>query len=120
MKTESIFLIPNKLTVSAYDNLGDFQKGIECFDKRLEINPNNVASWNNKAYALIQLKKYGEALECFDRALLMRKQHSRIDRLWGGEFTLTGLVIVILIIVVYTLLQSAQSEMPFSQSARCS
>ena len=46
-----------------------FNEAIECYDKALKINPNNVKAWNNKAFALHNLNRLDEAIECYDEAL---------------------------------------------------
>ena len=50
-------------------NLNRFDEAIECYDKALKINPNNVKAWNNKAFALHNLNRLEEAIECYDEAL---------------------------------------------------
>ena len=46
-----------------------FNEAIECYDKALKINPNNVKAWNNKAFALHNLNRLDEAIECYDKSL---------------------------------------------------
>ncbi|MBQ6628294.1 MAG: tetratricopeptide repeat protein [Methanobrevibacter sp.] len=50
-------------------NLNRFDEAIECYDKALKINPNNVKAWNNKAFALHNLNRLEEAIECYDKTL---------------------------------------------------
>lgn len=50
-------------------NLNRFNEAIECYDKALKINPNNVKAWNNKAFALHNLNRLDEAIECYDKSL---------------------------------------------------
>ena len=50
-------------------NQNRFNEAIECYDKALKINPNNVKAWNNKAFALHNLNRLDEAIECYDKAL---------------------------------------------------
>ncbi|HEX2408000.1 MAG TPA: tetratricopeptide repeat protein, partial [Nitrososphaeraceae archaeon] len=42
---------------------------IQCYDKALEIDPNNASTWNNKGLALSNLGKHDDAIQCFDKAL---------------------------------------------------
>ena len=56
----------------ALNNLGRYEEAIICYDKLLEINPNDALValiWNKKCLALNDLKRYEEAIECFDRVL---------------------------------------------------
>ena len=46
-----------------------YEKAIGCYDKALEINPNDAEAWNNKGYVLDELGRYEEAIECYDKAL---------------------------------------------------
>ena len=50
-------------------NLNRFDEAIECYDKALKINPNNVKAWNNKAFALHNLNRLDEAIECYNKSL---------------------------------------------------
>ncbi|HEY6534227.1 MAG TPA: tetratricopeptide repeat protein [Candidatus Nitrosocosmicus sp.] len=44
-------------------------EAIECYNKALEINPQNADAFFNKAQALSTLEKYSEAIECYNKAL---------------------------------------------------
>lgn len=52
-----------------------YEKAIQCFDKVLEMKPDNRQSkstagvWYSKGECFNGLKKYEEAIECFDKAL---------------------------------------------------
>ena len=46
-----------------------FQEAIKKYDSILEKEPNNLTALNNKGYSLSKLKKYSEALSCYDKFL---------------------------------------------------
>jgi tetratricopeptide (TPR) repeat protein len=48
---------------------GKHQEAIKCFDKAIEIEPNDIDAWNGKGNALYCLGKYDEAIRCYDKAL---------------------------------------------------
>lgn len=48
---------------------GRYKEAISNYDKVLEINSNNIASWNNKGECLNILGRIDEALNCLDKAL---------------------------------------------------
>lgn len=50
-------------------NLGKPQEAIVCYDRALEINPEDAKTWLNKGIALGTLGKPQEAIACYDRAL---------------------------------------------------
>jgi tetratricopeptide (TPR) repeat protein len=54
---------------TALANLGKYQQAIECFDKAIEINPDDISIWNSKGTAFHYLSKYQQAIECFDKAI---------------------------------------------------
>jgi tetratricopeptide (TPR) repeat protein len=54
---------------AALDKLGKHNGAIECFDKALQVDPNNPYAWTNKGYVLHGLGKYKEAIEYYDKAL---------------------------------------------------
>ena len=41
---------------------------MQCFDMAMTTNPENVRAWNNKAFLLLQLRKYFEARICLYKA----------------------------------------------------
>jgi tetratricopeptide (TPR) repeat protein len=44
-------------------------EAIPCYDRLIELEPNNYLAWYNKGVSLADLKKYQEALDCNERAL---------------------------------------------------
>jgi tetratricopeptide (TPR) repeat protein len=49
--------------------LGKYQQAIDCFDKAIEITPNEVKALRGKASVLGRLEKYQQAIDCFDKAI---------------------------------------------------
>ncbi len=47
----------------------NLKAAIECFERALQIYPNNDYAWGDKGLALDYMKKYEEALECYNKAL---------------------------------------------------
>ncbi len=58
-----------KLKGVALLNLGNYEEAIKCYDKAIEIEPNNAEAWNNKGIVLGRLSKYEEAIACYDKAI---------------------------------------------------
>ncbi len=56
--------------------LENLEEAIECFNKALQIDVNNIRIWNKKGYTLRNLGKYKEALECFETALKIQPNNS--------------------------------------------
>ena len=52
-----------------YATIKEHTKSFECYDKALEIEPNNTNLWYVKDMALYNLGKYEEAIKYFDKAL---------------------------------------------------
>jgi tetratricopeptide (TPR) repeat protein len=50
----------------------DPEKKVKYYSKALELNPNHVPAWGLKGSALLNLKRYEEAVRCFDRVLEIR------------------------------------------------
>lgn len=48
-----------------------FDKAVVCYDKALELSPENPILWRRKGFALIKAGRYDEAAACFDRALAL-------------------------------------------------
>jgi tetratricopeptide (TPR) repeat protein len=49
--------------------LGKYEEAIECYDKALQINPNDDQAWNSRCWALDKLCRYDEAKVCYDEAI---------------------------------------------------
>jgi tetratricopeptide (TPR) repeat protein len=52
--------------------LGRFDEAIECFNKAININPQNGLAYYYKGYTLYCLGQCDEALECFNEAKITR------------------------------------------------
>jgi len=52
----------------AYIELKDYDKAIECYDKVIEIDYNDVTAWLNKGVSYSRQKKYDEAMVCYKTA----------------------------------------------------
>ena len=48
--------------------LGKYDEAIKCYDKAIEIDPNDADVWNNKGLALNSLGNNDEAKKCYDRS----------------------------------------------------
>jgi tetratricopeptide (TPR) repeat protein len=46
----------------------DYEEAIKCFDKAVQIDPNNALAWISKANALIECGNGEEARTCLDIA----------------------------------------------------
>jgi tetratricopeptide (TPR) repeat protein len=53
----------------ALEKTGKLEAALECYNKIIEIEPENTAAWNNKGFVLSRLEKSEEALECYNETL---------------------------------------------------
>lgn len=61
----------------------DYEEAIRCFDKAVQLDPNNALAWISKANALIEYGNEEEARKCLDRA-------KKIDPKYDFSQTLTN------------------------------
>ena len=47
----------------------EFDKAIACYDKALELSPDDPIVWRRRGFALLKAGRYGEAAASFDQAL---------------------------------------------------
>ena len=59
-----------------YTILATMMRAIECYDKALEINPQNADAYYKKGLSLSTIEKYAEAIECYDKALEINPQNA--------------------------------------------
>ena len=51
-------------------------EALQCFDKAIQLEPNNAEYWNKKGNALHNLYRYEEALQCFDKAIQLEPNNA--------------------------------------------
>lgn len=73
--SETITILGNVLR-----NQGRIKESLDCYERALEIDPENPAALNGKALNLMDLDKgeklFNEAFECLSKAVLIRPNHS--------------------------------------------
>ena len=72
------------LNVSGLGDNGDFSQAIEHLSDALNLNPNNVTLYSNRAAAYMRVSKYAEALDDANRALALKPDWTKVSRR-GGE-----------------------------------
>jgi tetratricopeptide (TPR) repeat protein len=48
---------------------GRYEEAIKSYDEAIKLLPDDIISWQQKAFSFIELKKYEEAIKTFDKAL---------------------------------------------------
>ena len=52
------------------------EKAVGPYDKSLEVNPDDIKSWNNKGVELMNIRRFQWAMECFDKVLELEPDDS--------------------------------------------
>jgi tetratricopeptide (TPR) repeat protein len=55
-----------------YMNRGEYNKALDCFNKAIMIDRNNVVAWSGKGLALQRLESNDEAIKSFDRVIELK------------------------------------------------
>ena len=61
----------------ALGSLGREREAFSCFDKAIELDPNNTEAWRRKGDTMSRLGRFSEALECYDRALKINPKDAK-------------------------------------------
>ncbi len=59
---------------SCHVELKNFEAAVDCYDKALEIDPQDTFAWFYKGLALDNLGRYEAAIDCYDKALVIDPQ----------------------------------------------
>lgn len=60
---------------TSLEKMGRFEEAIQCYDKALEMNPNQPETWFNKGNSLGSLHRLDEAIKCHDKAIEINPNH---------------------------------------------
>jgi tetratricopeptide (TPR) repeat protein len=60
-----------------YYQKGLYEEAINCCDKALEINPQDVDAWGNRGISYAKLYRYNEAIECFAKIIEINPSNSK-------------------------------------------
>lgn len=87
MEDESEYKTGNKLEIGKLVTAGaifrdkeNYKDAISCFDKALEIDQNDPLALSNKGGALIEMKKYEEALPLLEKAIEINPKFAEIAK----------------------------------------
>jgi tetratricopeptide (TPR) repeat protein len=91
-KTESIVRDPNDLVQDAYESLkkGDYDCPIEYSDKAIKVNPRFAFAHNIKGQAYFNLRRYTDALKCYEKALELRPKYIEVINNKGLVYAAIG------------------------------
>jgi len=66
----------------SFERKKEHEKAIECYDKALEIDPQNAYSWDAKGWALHELGRSGDAEQCYDKAIEIKP---KAPQFWNNK-----------------------------------
>jgi Putative Zn-dependent protease, contains TPR repeats len=59
------------------EKLKRYNEALRCYDKAIQLEPNNANYWHRKGYVLlIDLKRHEEALRCYDKAIQLEPNNA--------------------------------------------
>jgi len=65
---------------SSFATLGRYEEGLACFERAVELRPDNVSAWVSRGAVLVELGRYKEALASIDRVLELNPEY---DFMWS-------------------------------------
>jgi tetratricopeptide (TPR) repeat protein len=60
---------------STYNELKEYDKAIESFNKTIMMNPCSDIAWLRKGNAFYNLERYKDALKCFERSFQLNSNN---------------------------------------------
>ena len=60
----------------------DYKTALDCFDKAIELDPENAYAWNGKGNVLFFLNRNEQVLYCYDRAIELDPENAYA---WNGK-----------------------------------
>lgn len=66
----------------SFGDAGRWSESLDASEKAIAIEPNDTIAWNNKAWALVHLKRYQESLDAAERALSIKPNYINA---WGNQ-----------------------------------
>jgi len=66
----------------SFERKKEHEKAIECFDKALEIEPENAYSWDAKGWQLYELGRSEEAIQCYNKAIEIKP---KAPKFWNNK-----------------------------------
>ena len=63
---------------------GKLNEAIECYDKVIEINPEDEKAWNNKGITLAEQEKFNKAIECYNKVIEINPEYEGAEETGDG------------------------------------
>ena len=78
-----------ELKIDFLKDLQRYEEAIECYDKAIELNPDNPEYWNKKANLLYKLDEvsFEEILKCYDKAIELNPKNPEY---WENKVNMIG------------------------------
>jgi len=62
-----------------------YNEALKCFDKAIQLEPNNAVYWLNKGVALRNLGRSEEALQCYDKVIQLKPDNDMLCLSWENK-----------------------------------
>lgn len=70
-----------------WKNCNDYEEAVKCYEKAIQLNPDEAKIWNNRGNAMTDLHRQPKVISCDDKAIQLKSDYYQVWSNRGSPFT---------------------------------